>query len=163
MDKLIISENDFKTIAPVSDNILISSPYTQIIRDAQIRYIKPILCDDVYDALQAQLPTPNATYQALVDKIKPCLAWYGLYVAIPYFSFKIREAGVAQFTGDRTQQMDITYITYLRADSLSAAEMHAIELRKFLRDNSTDYPLCDPDCDGVSSVSLKNNIYFMNI
>lgn len=162
MDKLIITEHQFKTYTPVSSNLQISSPLTPIILDAQIRYIKPILCDDVYDALQALLPNVvDVNYLALMDKITPCLAQYALYVGIPYFSVKIREVGVVQQTGDRTSQLDISWITYMRADALSSAEMYAIELKKYLLDNKSLFPVCD-DCDGNVNRTI-NNRFFMNI
>lgn len=155
---LFINEQQLKDIAPVSTNVTITSPTKQMILDAQRKYIYPIICKDLYEQLQLEIETNIVTIvnQALLTNIKFCLAYYTLYIALPFYKIRIREAGPVNQTGDNGINADLEELKYIRQQVTMSAEIWQINLQNFIQDNIADYPLiancscieCNPNCNG---------------
>lgn len=164
----LLTEAQFKTLVPVSKNLSISTPILQSVLEAQLQFIKPILCKDLWNTLMEDLENhkldPNNypisnEMQALIEEIRPALAWYTLYLLLPFNHTHIREIGTSNLTGDRAQVVDLNSLTYMRGVTLSSAETHAIQLKEFLEDNKEDYP----DYQNCNCNIVITNQWFLNI
>jgi hypothetical protein len=140
---LFINEQQLKDIAPISTNVTITSPTKQMILDAQRKYIYPIICQDMYEQLQLEIETNTVTAAnlALLTNIKYCLAYYALYMALPFYKLRVREQGPGNQTGDNMVNADLEEFKYLRQQITQSAEIWQINLQNFIEDNSVDYPL----------------------
>ena len=162
---LFINEQQLKDISPISTNVTISSPTRQMILDGQRKYIYPIICQDQYEELQLQIETNTVTpaNQLLLTNIKFCLAYYALYMALPFYKLRVREQGVLNQTGDNGTNADLEELKYLRQQITQSAEIWEINLRQFIEDNSVDYPLiyscsCNK-CQPCGGPTRPNNLF----
>lgn len=82
---LLISEQTVKDLLPISENIKISTALRQKIYDAQIQYLKPLICNDLYNELILQKSTNTLTPNnlLLLDQVQPALAYYSLFLFLP--------------------------------------------------------------------------------
>lgn len=145
---LFISEIEVKNTVPMSTNIDIKQLRT-IILQTQIQYITPLICQALYDELSTQIETNTVTVlnQALLDHIKPMLAWFTYYEFLPFNWAKMREQSeVLQNTqfGTPVSQNDLVYI---RGNALDFANRLMIEFQRWLNKNKADYPLYSNCCD----------------
>lgn len=140
---LFINEQQLKDITPISTNVTITSPSRQMILDAQRKYIYPIICQDQYEELQLQIETNTVTPEnlLLLTNIKFCLAYYTLYMALPFYKLRVREMAVGNQTGDNQVAADLEELKYIRQQVTQSAEIWQINLQQFIEDNSADYPL----------------------
>jgi hypothetical protein len=83
----------------------------------------------------------NADEDKLIDFIKDAGAFYTLYEAVPFISFRISNKGVITQSGEFSQGNGVETVEYIRAKVLSLAKRYEDELRKFLDDNKKKYPL----------------------
>ncbi len=155
---LFIKESELKDIIPISKNNTITSPLKQSILDAQVFFIKPILCDALYNELSSQIiaGTVSADNLILLDYIKPCLSYYTLYQFLPFTWAKVREQGVVNQTGETASTITRNDLDYLREQAKSSAINYEYNLVKYLKNNSTLYPLYKCDCDCDCTVEIKN-------
>lgn len=144
-----ISEQKLKDLVPISSNNTITAPLKQSMWDAQEMYIKPILCQPLYDEIANQIVNNTVTpaNQTLLDVIAPCLAYYTLYKYLPYSWAKIREMGVVNQTGTTAVTISLNDLTFMRSEAESSAKMYEIRLVNFLENNKSTYPLYKCDCD----------------
>lgn len=155
---LLLSSALFKEITTASNNIEVEGNLDTVIFDAQVRYLKPILCDDFYNELITQVSggtlTPTNT-TLLNTYVRPSLAYYTLYLYYPYGWAKIRDAGVTTQNGDFYSVVSRNDLEYLRGIALDSAQSYALELRKELNDNKqtlyATYNNCD--CDERGDIS----------
>jgi len=140
---LFINEQQLKDIAPISTNVTITSPTKQMILDAQRKYIYPVICQDQYEELQLQIETNTITpaNQLLLTNIKFCLAYYTLYMALPFYKIRVREQGPVNQNGDNGINADLEELKYIRQQVTMSAEIWQMSLQQFIEDNSVDYPL----------------------
>lgn len=161
---LFLSEQYIKDIAPISANVTISSPLKQCIYDAQNFFILPILCEPLFIELESQIigASVSAPNVALLNEIKPCLAYYSLYQFLPFSMIKIREQGPIRETGVNGDVIETNDMTYLRGVVHASAKNYEILLLRFLQNNSANYPLwnngccntCNTDCNIVKKSRL---------
>jgi len=162
---LFINEQQLKDIAPISTNVTITSPTKQMILDGQRKYIYPIICQDMYEQLQLEIETNTVTVvnQTLLTNIKYCLAYYTLYMALPFYKIRVREQGPGNQTGDNMINADLEEFKYLRQQVTQSAEIWEINLRNFIEDNKVDYPLIEScgcaKCKPCSGPTRPNNLF----
>lgn len=97
----------------------------------------------------------------LVGFIKYTLAYYSAYEAIPSLSFRISSKGVQSQRGDYSDAVGIAEIEYLRNGILKTAKSFEGNLRNYLRENKSLFPLYkDPTNESITSPDqggVKNN------
>jgi len=150
---LFISETELKNTVPISTNVTITSPLRQIMYQAQLQYIRPIICTALYDELILQIETSTVSLlnQVLLDQLKPMLAWRILYEFLPFSWERTREQSVVQQTGQTAVPVSISDLTYLRGNAKNFADRLQIEFEKWLNKNRIDYPLYSCGCDSGCS------------
>jgi hypothetical protein len=148
-----ISETKLKAIVPISNNVTITSSLTQLIIDAQEQYIKPIICEDLYEELSNEIINNSITpdNQILLDMIAPALAWRTLFKFLPWSYAKVREQGVVNQTGNTANSVSLDDITYLRSEADHSAIVYENRLVNFLDKNKSTYPLykCECNCNTI--------------
>lgn len=171
--KYLATEQEIKDVLPLSNNVTIQSPLKQSIKEAQESYIRNILCNDLYEDLMLKIeeadlnnpiPVPlTPEYEALREKIIPCLAWYSYYEYLPFGFIRVREASPAKQNGQNIETVEKEDITWLREQTKESAKRNEIRLYDFLSKNSKDYPLWNNssccECSGPSNV--PGNRFFL--
>jgi hypothetical protein len=142
----LISEQYFVQLTGVSKNIDITTNLQPTILRAQMLYIRPLLCPELYDAILLAVTTntlsPNQLY-LLNNYIQPTLAWYTHYELV-LENYKIRDAGLVEQISQTYNNTDIRKIEYYRQEkSLKTADTLAIQTRDYLDQNSNLFPGCD--------------------
>ena len=129
------------------------------IYSTQDSWIQPILGTTLYDSVISAITAnsgstsglTSSTMQTLVDNIKPTLAYYTIYEALPYLAIKIANNGIIRRTGGDFQAVDIQELTFLRKDILEKAKSKETILRAFLETNKTTY------YDNITTIEVKRN------
>ena len=65
-----------------------------VIEAAQLRWIKPVLTDDLWDDLESEYPNYSANNQTLVDKLELPLAFFVKAELVPDMSINTTAAGL---------------------------------------------------------------------
>lgn len=133
--KLLITQQEIinRTIASVNfDDSLIKDAY---IESAQWDYIRPLLGEDLYDAV---LATPT-DYSTLIDYIKDCLAFYALAKAMPFIHYAITSQGVQLNFTDYTRTATNEDKQKLVEGVLDIADDYREKLEDYLSDNTSTY------------------------
>lgn len=110
---------------------------THIIEMVQEKHILPVLGEDFYDAI---IDAP-ASYTAVIDLIKPALAYFVKYYLLASLYSEIGTLGIAKITGTNRITDDRANYEALRQSTLELAKMATQRLAKYLDDNSDTYPL----------------------
>ena len=142
--RLLISEQEFKTLAPVSGALQMETPLAQYIYDAGERYVRPILCEDLYEDLLTAYKdgTLSPSYTVLRERyVAPAVAWQALKLYLPIARLRVREAGpIIQNPTNATggAQSDVVY---LRKQVEESANTYLQRLQDYLSKNSEEFPL----------------------
>ena len=128
----------------------------EIIEAVQERHILPILGEDFYDAIVAA-PT---SYSAVVDLIKPIVAFFVKYYVLPEIFAEISTTGVNILTGQNRSRASEGEVNELRNTALEMAAMHIRRLTKYLDDNSESYPLYYKTSNADEKIEIAGGIIF---
>ena len=133
---------------------------------AQTRYIKDILGDDFYQEIVDEVAntTLTADNTALLDDwIKPALAYFTVYLALPQIRNEITEKGVMNNSSQTSDASSNSDYASLRHSVLDDAQTHTNNITTFIKgaqdDDSTKYPLFG-DCGNESQFGLTNIILY---
>lgn len=127
-------------------------------RDVEEDIIRPLLCDDQFEALKAA--NPDAETTDLLERVRKAVAWLGLYEAIPNHRLVIDGDGfrVVSQTDQFDDRRNLTNNTHESAinDLSQRAErkgrQYLDELRAFLKANESTYTLwADSPCNAKST------------
>ena len=122
----------------------------------QFKYIRPILQDDLYDAIVAD----NSSYSALLEIIKPCLAYYCKYELLPEVWVDISPTGVNKTQGrNKTSGNPEEYGT-VRQATWEMALMYANKLSKYLDDNTDTYSDYNISANPANKAKIIGGIIF---
>lgn len=146
---LFISASDFvgrvPDISSVDNRVL-----TPSIELTQIQYIKPILCEDLYDELCEQINSDtltDANYD-LLCYIKDVHVRYAFADFIYKHSVKVTKESVVRKVSDESEFVDFEVISRQANQYRLDAQTYADLLVKFLQQNESDYPLWrESDCN----------------
>jgi len=108
-----------------------------IVLACEVKYLKPILGKDFYNAVVA---TP-ASYTALLNLAKPMIAWYVRYMILPELKTEVSDLGVNRINIQSAQNADEEAYAQARDHAQIVAESHREQLMDYLNDNTTLYPL----------------------
>lgn len=96
---------------------------------AQFKYIRPILTENLYNAVVAD----TASYTTLITSyIKPCLAYYVKYMTFESFYSEISDRGINHLTGDNFQTSSNAARTDLKNEVLEKARILAEKLTDYV-------------------------------
>ena len=118
--------------------------------------IRPLLCDDQFEALKALDVEDDADAFALLKKVRKAVAFLGLHAGIPHHRIAIDGDGFRvvsqtdQFDDRRNQTNNVheAAITALSQRAEHNGRRYLLELENFLRENADTYPLWkDSSCN----------------
>lgn len=149
----------------INDSRLLFLRMKKRIIDIEANSVSKIICQDQYDELVAQIKTDSitATNQKLIDKIRPFVSKYALYLTLPSVRVTVSAQGLTLFSStDGFTRREIA--PFIRKDELKSLmdslkvdpfgyEHDEKELRQFFLDNIDDYPLIKAsDCYTIATV-----------
>jgi hypothetical protein len=108
----------------------------RLAESVQSTHIKPVLGADLYDKVIA---TPSS-YSALIDYLKPVIAYFVKYYILPEIWIDISTTGVNKIQGNNRTIADSEEFGTARQDALDMANKFMSDLTDYLNDNTTLYP-----------------------
>lgn len=129
-----------------------------VIAAAQAKHVKPILGEDFYEAVVADL----VTYATLITQIKPMLAHYVKFWALPKIHVETGSVGMARIQGQNRQPATQNDSEKLRGDALEIAHMHGGVLRRYLELNEDSFPLYFRGNNPQEQISFAGGIVIDN-
>jgi hypothetical protein len=170
-DVLIMTEQYLKENGVINGNsdMGIITPTIVLVQD---KYIHPILGTDLYTEIETQINSStvgtrdqvSSANQTLLDKyILKTMLWYILMEATPLFKYRYMNKGVMVKSSDNSSAADLSEIQYNMNRWQQDAEMYAERTTKFLKANTTTYPLYlqNNDCDDIrpNKTNYTSSIY----
>jgi hypothetical protein len=135
----IVSEAYLKTVTAIAGNIDVDDLKPFIV-ETQNNRVQELLGKKFYDYLVgktlAELTTNERT---LIEYIRPYLAWYIVYDALPFIHYKIKNKGVVGGVGETVERAGLNELKYLRTECENKAEGYGQRLQDFLWKNRADY------------------------
>lgn len=125
-----------------------------LIAAAQDKHVKPVLGEDFYEAVVADL----VTYAALVTQVKPMLAHFVRFWALPKIHVETGSVGMARIQGQNRQPATQNDSEKLREDALQVARMHGEILRRYLELNASSFPLYSSGSNPQEQIALVGGI-----
>lgn len=156
---LFINQTDLKAYTPVSSNldmIWLNSVFERV----QVQYIKPVLCEELYDELITQIlsSTVSQANRLLLAQVAPAMAWYVVYKGLPYIQMRIEPKGVRVNTDAHSNAPSAGEMQTLMNANQENAIFYLNQLSEFLRDNASDYPLWK-NCNCGETGAYNSGIY----
>lgn len=133
MSVFFISQDYLKKQTPITANVDVAEIYP-FLTEAQERYVKDVLGSKLYDRLIAGATASNLTADeyTLIDYIKPMLANYTAFDALPFISIKLRNKGTLKSSGADMTNADLAELRYLRNEIKDKAEYYLTRLQDYL-------------------------------
>lgn len=132
---------------------------TRCIIIAQDRYVKPILCTDLFDELIAQIEggTVTTDFQSLIDKIVPYLSFRAYSRYLNGANIDSTEKGLRTWKEDNSDVITDRRLGELISQSDQDAMTYEHDLKLFLSNNKACFsPFYDNcGCDSTSSGGFK--------
>lgn len=153
-----IDLSDFSPEIPMPDDIddkRLAGP----IYDTQETYIRPLLCDDLYEEICSQIDagTLTAANQTLLDDyIKPVHKRYAFADFLLRHPFTVTKESIVRKSADESEFVDVDNISKLATMHRSYGQTFAAKLTQFLEDNQADYPLYNCDCEDTDGSNFIN-------
>ena len=109
---------------------------------AQDMHIQPILGTTFYNELEAaySAQTLTADETALMEYIKPALAYQACQMTLPFLAYSIKNKGPQVQFGDNSSNSDATAFHFLRKEIQNRAEFYTQRLIAYLCDNANLFP-----------------------
>jgi len=131
------------------------------ILDTQETFIRPLLCEDLYDELCEQISTDTLTElnEALMCYVRATHKRYAFADFLQRQQIVVTKEGVVRKIADESEIVDPDSISQNVRLYTNYALTYAGRLTKFLRDNSEDYPLwanCRCGCGCGTNCSCSN-------
>jgi hypothetical protein len=138
---IFISEQWLKNNTVLPYNLDVKEYYS-FLKIAQDTYIRDVLGDSLYDKLSTNLIaatlTPDQT--KLLEMIRPSLAQYIIYKALPFLRDKIKNIGIVSTADDKQNRSDDKAFDRLRQEILDTAEYYMVRVQKYLCHNKALFP-----------------------
>ncbi len=138
---LFVSEKWIKlnTVLPANMDVKELYPFYSITQD---KYVRDVFGDELYDHLYDGNKDGSLTpdEKILLVKVRPMLAWYIIYEAMPFFANKIKNIGVVKTADDKQTNSDRADVKELTQKVQNNAEYYLVRLQNYLKDNKALYP-----------------------
>ena len=150
----LITAADVITLAIPSKNID-PSLLADSIPLAEVKYIKKAMGHQLYELIVSEFATNTYTglNQTLLDNyIKPCLARYVVYEALPLMKAEMTSNGIQSLRTDFATPATGTDLGVLRSKLLSDAELYLHEMTQYIIHHQSSFPLytCQREVGGKS-------------
>lgn len=158
---LFCSENWIKTRTPINANVDVSLIVPFLV-SAQDLWIQPIVGTALYDRLMAGIVASNLTADetALLDLLRPALAYFTLSTALPFVATQVRNGGVVKTKSDQTEPASKAEVDALKAAAQNMAEFYAERATRYLCANASAFPLYSSSDDMQASGTTNYNAGF---
>lgn len=151
---------DFAPEISMPDNIDDRRIVPSII-DTQETYIRPLLCDDLYEEICEQIGSDTLSYanQALMCYVKEVHKRYAFADFLQRQQLVVTKESVVRKIANESEFVDMEAISSNVRMYQNYAKTFAAKLVKFLTDNSDDYPLwanCRCSCGQGTNCGCRN-------
>ncbi len=138
---IFITEKWLKENTPLPSNLDVKEIYP-FYKLSQDKYVRDALGDNLYDALSAAVIADTLTNDQihLLKLIRPSLAYYMIWDALPFLQNKIKNIGVVSTADDKQTNAARADFKDLRADMLNNAEYYMERVKKYLCNNTALFP-----------------------
>jgi hypothetical protein len=140
MTRLIDAQfvKDFTTM----DNNIQNTLIVPIITMAQVTHIQLALGSELYFKILDDFENNNLSgkYEELFEYIKPCLAEYVYYYAVPKLAIRLTNKGANRNFSEDSNTASIAELKFLQNNVLNTAEFYLKRLNTFLKDNRNEFP-----------------------
>jgi hypothetical protein len=141
-ESLIISEELFKALAPVSGDLDWSYVWPTILA-VQDKWIQPTLGQKLYEKIMTDIDSGSLTadYELLLtDYIARTCVWFTCYQGLPFWGVKVVNSGIIQRIVDDGQPINFSDVDKLAELCRGQAEFYKERLIRYLCANSNTYP-----------------------
>ena len=146
---LFISENWLKDNTPLTQNIDIQELYPFFIV-AQDIWVQDKVGSKLYDRLKDGVTNNNLNSDeiTLIQLLRPSLAYYIAFEALPFLAVKIRNIGVVETADNKQKNAERADRKELRQEILNKAEYYMERVNDYLCHNGKLFPeYVQPNCD----------------
>jgi len=140
-EALILSEEVFKTMAPVSGDLDWNYIWPHI-QATQDKWIQPALGQSLYEKIMTDIAggSLSGDYKTLVDDyIVRVTVWFTCYGGLPFWGVKVVNSGIMQRIVDDGQAVSFTDIDKLAELCRGQGEFYKERLINYLRANSSKF------------------------
>lgn len=136
-----VSETYIRENTVLNQNLDINDVVNNI-NVAQDMFIQPVLGTNFYNELLTKYnnQTLNSDETTLVLHIKPGLAYRASEMALPFIQYQIKNKGPQSQSGDNSDSVETSVLSYLRNELANRAEFYEQRLVNYLCDNSSLFP-----------------------
>jgi hypothetical protein len=156
-EKLFLTEEEFKSMVPSSRNVTDTQSIYYSIALSQRQTIKGMLGDDLYEDINSKYTlyidsgtSMSDCYTYLVENfIKPILSFSTYKRLITTLSFKLKEGGL-RYNVDQTSELAMSEDrNIIIRDINNDIDLFIIDMKKYIYDNRSCFPLYNKGFDGV--------------
>jgi hypothetical protein len=124
---------------------------------AQDKFIRPLLCDLLYDEVIEHLDSgyPDEATENLMPYIKRSLAWFAYSELLPSQSIKVTESGVVRKADDYSTPADSSLVTSNVKQAFGNGQQFGYRLVQYIKANLTNYPLYE-ECNCRDNATEQN-------
>jgi len=137
-EALIISEDLFKSLSPVSGDLDWNYVWPTILA-VQDKWIQPTLGQPLYEKLMTEIDAGSLAgdYKLLVeDYVARVCVWFTCYQGLPFWAIKVVNSGLIQRITDDGQPLDLNDVSKLAEQCRSQGEFYKQRLIDYLCANS---------------------------
>lgn len=160
---LFCSETFIKTRTPINASVAVEL-IVPFLSTAQDLVIQPLVGTSLYVRLMAGIVASNLTAEesALLDMLRPALAYATLAMALPFVSTQVRNGGVVKTKSDQTEPASKAEVDALRAAAENIGEFYQQRAVRYLCANGSSFPLYSSSSDIVAdgSVPYSGGFFF---
>jgi hypothetical protein len=141
-EALIINEEDFKNLAPVTGDLNWDFVTPHILA-TQDKWIQPILGQKLYEKIMTDVAADNIAdpYKLLLDDyIDRVVIWFTCYTGLPFWGVKVVNSGVIQRIVDDGAPVGFNDIDKLAELCRGQGEFYKQRLIAYLCANTTSFP-----------------------
>ena len=133
-----------------------------IIEAAQLRWIKPMLGDDLWDVLESEHPNYSSVNQTLVNRLETPLAFFVKYEIIPDMSVNQTSAGLQVLNTEYSQSATDKQRGSIQDQSLVHAKTILSEVTRWIEKDSNidNYPDYSISTNISNSITKSGGILF---
>lgn len=137
----LISETEIKDYTDIAANVN-AKRFSHYIEICEKRDIRGLIGKPLYDRLIEGVDANDLTANedTLIAKIKPALAWYILFRALPNLHSTITPTGLQTKTTTDGESVGKDILDIRMKNALTQAEFYAEDMRAWLCENSTLFP-----------------------
>ena len=141
MGVLFISEEFLKQNTALSENLDPKLVYS-FVQETQDMYIQDVLGSKLYNHLKASLSASTITTDEtnLLLLIRPALANYTVYIAMPFLSLKLKNKGIVKPNTENSETASLSEIKYLREEYKNRGEFYVKRIQDYLCKNGSLFP-----------------------